>query len=76
MTVGEFCLHHTQVGELVVIRDCGYIRHCAWIDAEDIFMLNSRVAQSEVKKDEWGELRITTEHGDRVKVPCHYIDIE
>ena len=28
----------------------------------------------EVKKDEWGNLTVTTKHGDQVETPCHYID--
>ena len=75
MTVAEFCWHHTKVGELIVIRDSGYIRQCAWIDSEDIFMLSTSIATAIVKKDEWGELKITTEHGDKVSIPCHYVDI-
>lgn len=51
MTVREFCLHQTRVGELVVIRDCGYIKHEVWIDYEDIFVLDKRYAKKEVKKD-------------------------
>lgn len=27
-----------------------------------------------VKSDEWGALTITTEHGDKIQIPCHYID--
>lgn len=75
MTVKEFCMRHTKVGELVVIRDCGYIVHEVWIDIEDIFVLSKKYAEKEVKKDEWGYLQITTEHGDKIMVPCHYLDV-
>ena len=75
MTVREFCRYHTQVGELVVIRDCGYIKHTVWIDYEDIFVLSPKYSKREIKKDEWGYLTVTTRHGDKIEVPCHYIDV-
>ena len=74
MTVREFCLRKTQVGELCVIRDCGYIVATVWIDIEDLFRMDTEVANMKVKSDEWGTLSITTEHGDRLQIPCHYID--
>ena len=74
MTVKEFCLHKTQVGELCVFRDCGWIIGSAWIDHEDLFTISNSISTKEVKKDEWGLLPVTTEHGDIIKIPCHYID--
>lgn len=74
MTVREFCLKRTQVNELVVIRDSGWIVATAWIDYEDIFRLPDSVKKKLVIKDEWGKLSIVTEHGDNIDVPCHYID--
>lgn len=75
MTVSEFCTKHTQVKELVVIRDAGYIVEPVWIDYEDIFALHPNYANKEVKSDEWGYLSIVTEHGDTINIPCHYIDV-
>lgn len=75
MTVGEFCLKHTQVGELVVIRDCGYIKQPVWIDPEDIFAIHPNYVNKEVKSDKWDTLDIITQHGDTLSVPCHYIDV-
>ena len=74
MTVREFCLKKTQVNELCVIRDSGWIIATAWIDSEDLFSMNERVAKMEVKSDSWGKLITVTEHGDHVCIPCHYID--
>ncbi len=74
MTAREFCLKKTQVHELCVIRDSGWIIATVWIDSEDLFAMNERVAKMEVKSDEWGTLSIVTKHGDEIDVPCHYID--
>lgn len=74
MTVKEFCMKKTQVNELVVIRDCGWIVATTWIDSEDIFRLPERTSQLEVISDEWGTIPIVTEHGDTVSIPCHYVN--
>lgn len=74
MTVREFCLKKTQVYELCVIRDSGWVVVTVWIDSEDLFAMNERIAKMEVKYDSWGMLKIVTEHGDENHVPCHYID--
>lgn len=74
MTVVQFCLTKTQVGELCVFRSDGYILGSTWIDNEDLFTINHIIRDKKVKSDEWGTLEITTEHGDKIKIPCHYID--
>lgn len=74
MTVIEFCLKKTQVGELCVFRGDGWIISITWIDHEDLFTIDNEIMNKEVKSDEWGTLTITTEHGDKIGVPCHYID--
>lgn len=74
-TLMDFCLRGTQVGELVVVRDAGYAVATAYIDAEDLFPLPPSLSMRPVASDEWGAIRITTEHGDRVYAPCHYVDI-
>ena len=74
MTVVQFCLTKTQVGELCVFRSDGYILGSTWIDNEDLFTINHIIRDKKVKSDEWGTLEITTEHGDKIQVPCHYID--
>jgi hypothetical protein len=45
-----------------------------WIDVEDLFSISNSIRDKNVKSDEWGVLEITTEHGDKIQVPCHYID--
>lgn len=74
MTVVQFCLTKTQVGELCVFRNDGYILGSTWIDNEDLFTINHIIRDKKVKSDEWGTLEITTEHGDKIQIPCHYID--
>ena len=74
MTDYEFCRNKTQAHQLCVIRDSGGIVETVWIDYEDIFRLSDESKKAEVKNTEFGELSIMTEHGDRVHVPCLYID--
>lgn len=74
MTVVQFCLTKTQVGELCVFRSDGYILGSTWIDNEDLFTINHIIRDKRVKSDEWGTLEISTEHGDKIQIPCHYID--
>lgn len=74
MTVIEFCVKKTQVGELCVFRSGWWIIGSTWIDHEDLFTMDNEIRYKEVKSDEWGTLTITTEHGDKIDVPCHYID--
>lgn len=74
ITVREFCLKRTQVGELCVFRDCGYITGATWIDHEDLFTMSDRIKKQIVKSHEWGTIQIVTEHGDHLEIPCHYIN--
>lgn len=74
MTVYKFCINHTQLHQLCVIRNGGWIVETVWIDSEDIFHITRESADAEVKKTEFGELPIKTEHGDTVHIPCLYID--
>lgn len=74
MTVAEFCLRHTQVGELCVFRRDGWLIGAAWIDHEDLFTIHESIKDQEVKSKEWGTLPIVTEHGDEIQMPCHFVD--
>lgn len=75
MTVREFCRNKTKALELCVIRDSGWIVHTVWIDYEDIFVISKEYEHKEIKHDEWGTIPIVTEHGDKIEIPCHYIDV-
>ena len=82
MTVTEFCLKHTQVGELIIFRKDGWIsgstwiahEDLTWIAHEDLFAIPESFMNKIVKDDSWWELTVTTEHGDKVSVPCHVVD--
>lgn len=75
MTVREFLLKKTDVRELCVVRDTGYIVMTAWIDCEDLFAINDNIGGKTVKSDSWGTIRIRTHEGNVVEIDCHYIDI-
>lgn len=75
MTVREFLLKHTEVHELCVVRDSGYIVMTAWIDYEDLFAINNDIGKKIVKSDDWGTISIRNHNGNTVDVDCHYIDI-
>lgn len=76
MKLSEFLRTKTQAKELCVIRDDGWITETAWIDYEDLFCrCLSENGSKKVKGDEWGTLPIVTEHGDKLDIPCHYVDI-
>ena len=75
MTVREFCRMKTQTLELVIIRESGWIVQAVWIDYEDLFGMSQRYCDMEIKNDSWGTIPIKTEHGDKIEVPCHYIDV-
>lgn len=75
MTVREFLLKRTEVKELCVIRDSGYIVMTAWIDYEDLFATHPNYDQREVKSDSWGTIPIRNHNGKAVNVDCHYIDV-
>lgn len=74
MNVYEFCKKNTQAHQLCVVRDCGWIVEAVWIDHEDIFRMSKESQIATVKKTEFGELPVKTEHGDTVHIPCLYID--
>ena len=73
MKVYEFCKKNTQAHQLCVICDSGWIVETVWIDHEDIFRMSKESQIAEVDRTEFGELPITTKHGDTVHIPCLYI---
>ena len=75
MTVQGFCMRETKVGELVVIRDAGYITACVWIDCEDIFVVPEYYRDKQVKNDEWGTIDIVDKNRMKRTTPCHYVDV-
>lgn len=75
MKLSEFLLHHTQAKELCVICDCGYIIDTCWIDHEDLFHIQPRLRDKQIKRHEWDYLPTVNKNGTEVKIPCHYIYI-
>lgn len=75
VTAAQFCLRKTNVAELCVIRDAGYICAVAWIDHEDLFTIHPNLAHKIVKKDSWGTLTVVGSDNQTHQVPCHYIDV-
>lgn len=75
MKLREFLLKKTNVKELCVIRDSGYIVASCWIDYEDLFYIPHKLADKLVKNDEWGYLSIVNENNAEIKIPCHYVDV-
>lgn len=75
MRVQDFCLKKTQAKELCVFRDQGWLLE-QHVDYEDLFMISHDIRDGVVISDEWGTLPIVTEHGDKMEIPCHYIDFK
>ena len=75
LSVGEFCRTKTEVFQLCVIRDCGWIVETCWIDYEDIFRLSKETSEKKVKDYEFGTLPIRNHNGKKLEVPCLYIDV-
>lgn len=77
MTLSEFLLKKTQVLELCVIRDGGWIVASFYIDHEDLFarFLDNTLSRMVVNGDEWGVINTTYKDGKVIQIPCHYIDV-
>lgn len=77
MSLYTFLMRSTEVGELCVIREFGYICAVVLIDYQDIFnqYLSTELKDKPVKHHEWGLLPIVDEDNVQNKVPCHYIDV-
>ena len=75
MTLREFLRKKTNVRELCIIRESGWIVTSCWIDYEDLFAVPQQLLQKTIKKDEWGYITIVNENNAEIKIPCHYIDV-
>lgn len=74
-TLRDFLYKKTNVKELCVIREDGWIIASCWIDYEDLFYIPNRLSDKIVKKDEWGYLEIVNKENVCIKIPCHYVDV-
>ena len=74
ITVKEYCLYQTDLHQLCVIRECGWIVEVVWIDREDLFRMSRSSEEMIVVETSTGELLISNNRGGETKVPCLYID--
>lgn len=74
MTVREFCLHKTRAKELIGICD-PWLRHTVFIDHEDLFVIDGRFRDLEVKSDSWSTIKVVDSNGNTVIVPIHYLEV-
>lgn len=77
MTLREFLRTKTNVKELCVIRESGWIVASFWIDYEDLFCgyLSNKLGDKNVKLDTWDYLPIVNGNNAEIKIPCHYIEV-
>ena len=75
MKLRDFLRKKTNVKELCVIREDGWIVASVWIDYEDLFHVPHKLADKVVKSDEWDYLSIINENNAEIKIRCHFIDV-
>lgn len=76
MTVIQYCREKTNVSELVIIREGGWVTCAAFIDHEDLFRLPPSIARAEVVGEECGRIRLANRAGGFEDAPCLYLDIK
>lgn len=75
MPLHNFLRTEVAALELCVIRLKGWIVATCWIDYEDLFIIPKDLSDLPVQNDSWGTLPIADQSGNRVEVPCHFIDV-
>jgi hypothetical protein len=77
MTLREFLRTKTNVQELCVIREDGWIVASFWIDHEDLFChyLSKELGSRKVKLDCWDYISVVNVNNACIKIPCHYIEV-
>lgn len=76
MTVIEYCREKTEVGELVIIREGGWVTCAAYIDYEDLFRLPPDINRREVIGAERGWIKLVSPASGACNAPCIYLDIK
>lgn len=76
MTVIEYCREKTEVGELVIIREGGWVTCAAYIDYEDLFRLPPNINRREVAGAEHGWIKLASPASGPCEAPCLYLDIK
>lgn len=74
-TLREFLLRKTQALELCAITDGGWVVATCYIDHEDLFHIPPKLADKEVKSDEWNGINIVDKNGKAMQIPCHYVNV-
>ena len=75
ITLRDFLYKKTQALELCAITDGGWVVATCWIDYEDLFHIPPRLADKEVKSDEWSAINIVDKTGKTIQIPCHYVNV-
>lgn len=76
LTVLDFLLHKTQVGELCIIRDRGWISQAVYIDHEDLCVLvTPQYSTRTVMADSFENMVFTRDDGYKQTMQVHMIDI-
>ena len=68
MKLFAFLRYKTNANELCVIREGGWIIDACWIDYEDLFLVHPKIADKEVKKDEWDYLPVVNENNAKKNI--------
>ena len=76
MTVIQYCHEKTNVGELVIIREGGWVTCAAFIDHEDLFRLPPDIAHADVIDSSRDHIKVLDHQDAYVIVPCTCLDIK
>lgn len=76
MTVIEYCREKTEVHELVIIREGGWLTCVTYIDCEDLFRLPPNIAHADVIDSSCDHIKVLDHQGTCVSVPCTCLDIK
>lgn len=76
MKLAEFLLERTKGQQMCAILDSGCIIETAYIDHEDLYIASIKNRDREVKCFYWSTLDIRTQHGDKLSIPCRYIELK
>lgn len=78
MSLREFLLYHTDVGDLIWICDNGGYIGCTVIDGEDLFIgnLNSKLLKRKVKSHEYTKKDWTIKIDEMIQIPVLVVEVE
>lgn len=75
MKVKDVLLRSTNVGELCVICECGWMVAVAYIDHEDLCScsISPRLLEETMLYDEWRDFKTISNTGAEQTIKAHYI---